>query len=119
MACAVPLAGIRNVMESMKLWRSSEIGWPAKGGYPSLVENLNMENIDGTANGAGGLEPADGGSTTADLGCIRDPLAYADTLIERAQDRLSYGRRQEAEEALKFLSEARFCIKAARAPGEG
>lgn len=76
-----------------------------------------MENIDGNTDTSGGMESADSGSAPVDLASIRDPLEYADTCIERAQDRLSYGRRQEAEEALVLLAQARFCIKAARAPG--
>jgi len=79
-----------------------------------------MENINGDSGPTVGMESANSSGQATDSASIGvDPLDFAETCIERAQDRLSYGRRQEAEEALKLLSEARFGIAAARASREG
>lgn len=43
-----------------------------------------------------------------------DPLRFAQEFLERAQDRLRYGRRQEAEEALELLKDAATCVRYAR-----
>jgi len=80
-----------------------------------------MENTNGDASPAGGMESADSSGQATDLPGVQllDPLRYAETSIERAQDRLRYGRRQEAEEAITLLDEALFGIRAAKAHGEG
>lgn len=75
-----------------------------------------MENINGDASAPVRLESADAGSEDPDLIGVSwsDPLEFAETCIERAQDSLCYGRRQEAEQALLLLKQARFAIQAAR-----
>jgi len=80
-----------------------------------------MENMNGNTGAAVGVVAADSGSATDDRFGVQivDPLRYAETCVERAQDRLRYGRRQEAEEAISILDEARFGIAAARAAGQG
>lgn len=100
---------------------SSVTGCGGKGGSPPPKWRTNMENINGDAGPSIGLESANSSSAAADLPVLQilNPLVFAETCIERAQDLLRYGRRQEAEEAIKHLDEARFGIQAARAPREG
>src|SRR6188474_1013326 len=102
MACAARRADTRSVTQSMKRLRSSGIGWCGKGACALNQENSNMENTSGNSDTSGGLESANSGSAADDLDGIRsaDPLALAQTCIERAIDQLTYGRRQEAESAL-------------------
>lgn len=71
-----------------------------------------METTDGNTSPAGRLESANGSSSATDLAglSLSERIDLAQTLIERAQDRLRYGRRQEAEEAISFLTEAREVI---------
>lgn len=71
-----------------------------------------METTDGNTSPAGRLESANGSSSATDLAglSLSERIDLAQTLIERAQDRLRYGRRQEAEEAICFLTEAREVI---------
>lgn len=75
-----------------------------------------MENTDGNASTAGGMEPADSSSAAADLDGIQssDPLAVAEAHLERAESQLRYGRRQEAESALDLIAAAQECIAEAR-----
>lgn len=71
-----------------------------------------QENNDGAASPPGRLESANGSRAADYLASlsISERISLAQALVERAQDRLRYGRRQEAEEAIKFLTEARFVI---------
>lgn len=80
-----------------------------------------MEIINGNADTPSGLESADSGSAADDCGGIRsaDPLADAETCLERAEDQLCYGRRQEAEGAIAQVREARKLIAFARTAGQG
>jgi len=81
-----------------------------------------MENTEnGNAGPAVRMEPANSSGPSIDLSSLQavDSLRIAQTCIERAQDRLRYGRRQEAEEAISFLDEASQLIEKARAAGQG
>jgi len=62
------------------------------------------------------VESADGGRADADQPGVQDgdSLDLAEGLLTRALERLEYGRRQEAEEAISILSLAREVIRHVR-----
>jgi len=81
-----------------------------------------MENTNGDASPSAGLESADSSGAADDRASVQEhgnALEYVATCIERAQDRLRYGRRQEAEEAICFLDGAQRVLTLARAAREG
>jgi len=76
-----------------------------------------MRNEHGNTNTPTGLESADGRSAGVDqlrlrIAVLVDGISQAARLIESAQARLDYGRRQEGEEAQKCLREAHGILKA-------
>jgi len=69
-----------------------------------------MENIDGNTSTAVGVESADS-SSAGNAGIISGhPLDVAAENLARARDQLTYGRRQEAEGALRLIEDAQACI---------
>jgi len=68
-----------------------------------------MENEHGDTSSAAGLESTDSGSASADLSELsqRECLDKGLEAIYSAEDRLNYGRRQEAEEAIEYIKVAR------------
>lgn len=73
-----------------------------------------MENIDGNTGTAGRVEPADSSSAADAVPIFGDPIEFVEACIERALDRLTYGRRQEAEEASGLLKDAQAGLLAYR-----
>jgi len=73
-----------------------------------------MENTDGNASTPGRMESADGSSEADAVPIFGDPLEFVEACLERAIDRLTYGRRQEAEEGLGILKDAQAGILAHR-----
>lgn len=79
-----------------------------------------MENTDGNTSAPGGLESANSGSADNAVEFFGDALEFAEARIAKAVAQLKYGRRQEAEEALRILQDAQAGILAhRRATGEG
>jgi len=74
-----------------------------------------MENINGDPSPPERMESADGGGEAIDFDGVSysDAVTFAQARIERAQAKLRYGRRQEAEDALRLLEEAHFALRAA------
>lgn len=66
-----------------------------------------MEKANGNTSAPGGLVPTDGGGTQLDLRglSVGECIAHAEEALEKAKDRLQYGRRQECEEALELVAQ--------------
>ena len=91
-----------------------------KAGLLPVVETINMETTEhGDTSSPVGLESADSSGEADAVEFLGHPLDHAATCIERAQDQLRYGRRQEAEGALILLKDAQACIRLARQGADG
>lgn len=76
-----------------------------------------MEGDHADTSPATGVESADSSGAQLDLDGLqgRECIERAEEALERAKDRLQYGRRQECEEALKDLEQASDFLAAAKA----